>query len=416
MDRIVDKAQLRKESRRRRLWIAASVVISLLAIALITGALRKRIDKSQLNIATVDEGPLETTVSGSGHVTPAFEEIINSPVETRVLQVFVHPGDSVTQGQPLLQIDLESIETEYRKLLDERSIRQQELTQLRLNNSSQISELEMQIKVKEMEVNRRNVEVDNERRLDSIGSGTGERVRQAETAFLTARLELNQLRQRLVNERKRSAASEQVQQLGVSIFDKDMSMMKRTLDKGRIPAPHDGIVTFISNEIGSTISAGQKVAVVSDLSQFKITGEIPEGSSDKVNIGSTVTARLGATELTGHVTNITPQAKSGMISFNVTLDDPRNSRLRSGLRIELYVSYGYKNNVVRLPMGRYFRGPGDYELFVMTVDNTLSRRKVKLGDSNRNYVEVLAGLNPGDRVAVGDMESFRNSKSIKIKN
>lgn len=415
MDKQISKSQLRRERNTKLMkWGGATLLVVLGVTALIV-SLEKGINRRDVRLGAAEQGALETTVNATGRVVPAFEEVINSPVDTRILKVYAQAGDSVEEGAPLLQLDLETAETNYSKLLNERDMRRQELTQLQLNNRTQLSELAMQIEVKQMQVNQLKVEVENERRLDSLGSGTGDRVRQAETAYTTGKLELRQLRERLANEKLRNAAAEKVQNLNVSSFEQDLALMRRTLDQGRIPAPHAGVLTYIANEIGRRITAGEKVAVVSDLSQFKIEGEVAEGSSDRVGVGSEVIVRIGKTELKGIVTNLTPQAKGGVISFTVKLEDPRNPRLRSGLRTEMSVSYGYKSSVLRIPNGQYFKGPGEYNLFVKDGDNHLSQRKVRLGDSNRDYVEVLSGLNAGDSVAVSDMEQFNKSKTLKLK-
>lgn len=415
MDKQISKSQLRRERNTKLIkWGGATLLVALGVTALIV-SLEKGINRRDVRLGAAEQGALETTVNATGRVVPAFEEVINSPVDTRILKVYAQAGDSVEEGAPLLQLDLETAETNYSKLLNERDMRRQELTLLQLNNRTQLSELAMQIEVKQMQVNQLKVEVENERRLDSLGSGTGDRVRQAETAYTTGKLELRQLRERLANEKLRNAAAEKVQSLNVSSFEQDLALMRRTLDQGRIPAPHAGVLTYIANEIGRRITAGEKVAVVSDLSQFKIEGEVAEGSSDRVGVGSEVIVRIGKTELKGTVTNLTPQAKGGVISFTVKLEDPRNPRLRSGLRTELSVSYGYKSSVLRIPNGQYFKGPGEYNLFVKDGDNHLSQRKVRLGDSNRDYVEVLSGLNAGDSVAVSDMEQFNKSKTLKLK-
>lgn len=415
MDKQISKSQLRRERNTKLMkWGGATLLVALGVTALIV-SLEKGINRRDVRLGAAEQGALETTVNATGRVVPAFEEVINSPVDTRILKVYAQAGDSVEEGAPLLQLDLETAETNYSKLLNERDMRRQELTQLQLKNRTQLSELAMQIEVKQMQVNQLKVEVENERRLDSLGSGTGDRVRQAETAYTTGKLELRQLRERLANEKLRNAAAEKVQSLNVSSFEQDLALMRRTLDQGRIPAPHAGVLTYIANEIGRRITAGEKVAVVSDLSQFKIEGEVAEGSSDRVGVGSEVIVRIGKTELKGTVTNLTPQAKGGVISFTVKLEDPRNPRLRSGLRTELSVSYGYKSSVLRIPNGQYFKGPGEYNLFVKDGDNHLSQRKVRLGDSNRDYVEVLSGLNAGDSVAVSDMEQFNKSKTLKLK-
>ncbi|MDE5903911.1 MAG: efflux RND transporter periplasmic adaptor subunit, partial [Duncaniella sp.] len=63
----------------------------------------------------------------------------------------------------------------------------------------------------------------------------------------------------------------------------------------------------------------------------------------------------------------------------------------------------------------FYTGPGSYELFVFNGDDKLERRSVRLGDSNFEFVEVVDGLNDGDRVVVSDMKRFINATSVKVK-
>ena len=415
MDKPIDKSILNRERRKR---LTAGIVIGGVIIACVVWAISSiapTVKSGDLTIGTAEEGPLEITVSATGRVVAAREEIINSPVESRVLKVYAQPGDSVKAGTPLLELDLEQEESSLGKLQDARSRQQQELRQLELANKTAISDLEMQIKVSEMKVSRLRIEVNNERRLDSIGSGTGDRVRQAETAYQTGILELEQLRTRLRNERQRTAAAERSQQLNVSSADRDIEMMAKTIQRGSIPAPLDGILTYITTDIGSRIGAGERVAVVSDLSSFKIMGEVPEANGSQLEIGAQVSVHINGARLNGTVTNITPQAKQGVVSFVVNLDNPRDSRLRSGTRAEMYVSYGYKDKVVRVPNGSFYRGEGDYEVFVFDGDDILRKRTIHAGDCNREYVEITEGLKPGDRIVISDMETYKTKNKLKIK-
>lgn len=416
MDKKIDEKRLRSRRRRRLLKIVAAVAVVAVAVGGVLLMVEKRIDRRDLVLSEVDRADMETTVPASGRVVPAYEEVINSPVTTRLLAVHAMAGDSVAAGDPLLELDLETEQTNYDKMVDTHRISHQELTQLQLQSRTLISELSMQVSVKEMEVSQRRVDLDNERRLDSLGSGTGDRVRSAETALRTAQLELTQLRQRLENEQLCSQAARQVKELNVSSIEKDLDIMESTLQRSRITAPHDGILTYIANEIGSQIAAGEKVAVVSNLSAFKIIGEIAEGSSERIAVGSRVKIRIGSSELEGTITNITPQSKGGVVSFVVNPDDPRNQRLRSGVRAEMYVSCGFRDAAVRLPVGPYYKGAGEYELFVVEGSgDRLVKRRVTLGDSNSSHVEVRSGLKPGDRVATGDMEQYRKYSKLKIK-
>jgi HlyD family secretion protein len=415
MDKQIDKNIIRRESIKRYSKLIIGLVLTAIIITAALSTLNRSVKANELSFGMVAEGPLETTVNASGKVVPGFEEIITSPVESRIVAVYAQPGDSVTEGTPLLELDLKSTQTEYDKKLDERKIKENNMVRENLNNATELSQLAMQIKVKEMEVSRLRVELANERRLDSLGSGTGERVRQAETALSTGRLELEQLRAKLTNDKKVQRAAEQSRALELTVFDKDIELLRKTLADGRIPAPHSGILTYIATEIGNKVSPGQKVAVVSDLSRYKIQGQIPDGSRDRVAIGSQAVIRIGSANIKGTVTNISPQSNQNMIEFIVALDNPCDKHLRAGLNIEMQIIYGYKDRVTLIPNGSYFKGPGDYDIYVVSGEDKLVRRSVRLGDSNREYVEVVSGLKLGDRVVTSDMSNYSKYKSLKLK-
>ncbi len=416
MDKKISVEEQRKIKRRKLIktsvWVAAGMAL-IGCVLFMSGG--KSVAESDLKLQAATTGPLETAVAASGRLVPAFEEIVNSPVGSRIMEVYARPGDSVKAGMPLLRLDLQEADAQYQNLRDAYNIKTSQLQQLRLSNRSALADLQMQTQIKEMEVNRLAIEVENERRLDSIGSGTGDRVRQAETAYATGQLELKGLRQRLANERERLESLEASTALELGNSARDMALMERTLAQGRIPAPHDGVLTFLKTQIGSTVSAGEKLAVVGDLSSFKVEAEVPEGSSFKVKPGASTTVRLGNIELAGTVTAIEPQSISGAVPFTVELEDASNSRLRPGVRVQVYVGYGFKDMAVRIPIGNYFKGPGDYMLFVEESPGKLRRRKVTLGDSNRDWVEVVSGIEPGERVATADISSLETYKTLTLK-
>lgn len=416
MDRELTKHE-RNSLRRRKLlpYIIGGGVLAAGLVSLFIAS-RASVSREDLMIATVDTGTIETTVTGSGAVVPAFEEIINSPINSRIMEVYCKAGDSVDIDTPLLRLDLQSTETELNKLKDQIEIKNYELEQQKVNNSTRVSDLTMQVKVKEMAVNRLEVELRNERYLDSLGSGTGDRVRQAELAYNTGRLELEQMRQQLANERKVTDAGLNVKNLDINIARKNLGEMSRTLDDAQIKAPRKATLTFINDQIGQKVSEGEKIAIISDLSHFKVDGEIADAYGDRVRVGSKAVVRVGRKErMDGTVSNVTPLSRNGVISFTVRLDNDADRRLRSGLRTDIYIMCDVMEDVHRIKNGSYYTGPGTYELFVFNGDDELERRTVRLGDSNFEFVEVVDGLKEGDRVVVSDMKGFINSTSVKVK-
>ena len=123
--------------------------------------------------------------------------------------------------------------------------------------------------------------------------------------------------------------------------------------------------------------------------------------------------KMGREKLDGHVSSGTPLAKNGVISFTVKLEEDSNRRLRSGLKTDVYVMNAVKEDVMRVANASYYVGRGEYELFVRDGEGQLVKRKVQLGDSNFEYVEVVSGLQPGDQVVVSDMSQYKNKNKRK---
>ena len=415
MDRQLTSEEKRKGTRKIYYRLGIGILILGGIITGLVFILDSGLDQSKIQFATAEKATLESSVSASGKIVPLYEQALVSPVATRIMEVYCDEGDSVQLGQSLLRLDLESAETERRRLADELSMRNIELEQTALNNETYLTDLEMKIKTKEMAVNHLKAEVANERRLDSIGSGTGDKIREAELAYSTGLLELEQLKIQLMNEKKAHAASYKSKQLEESISQRNLIEMERTLDNAKIKSPKSGTVTYLNKALGTSIGAGERLAVVSDLSHFKVSAEIPEGNAGKLSVGSAVKVRFNRQTLEGHISSISPQSQNGMVDFNVLLDNDSDKRLRSGLRTELNVVYDVHDEVVRIPNGQYFQGPGNYYLFVKVSPDKLERRSVSLGDSNFDFVEVKSGISPGEEVVITDMADYKNKKSITLK-
>lgn len=415
MDREIPKEVLRKERNRRILKYGGIGGGCIALILILFSLMRSSVKEKDLVFSEVSKGTIEVSVSASGKVVPAFEEIINSPINTRILEVYKKGGDSVNIGTPIMKLDLQSAKTEYDKLLDEEQMKRYQLEQLKVNNSTYLSDLEMKVKVAEMKLNRMKVELRNERYLDSLGSGTMDRVHQAELNFETGKLELEQLHQQLANERKVKAADLKVKQLEYEIFLKGLAETKRTLDEAQIRSPRKAILTYINNRIGAQVNEGSRIAVISDLSHFKVDGEIADTYGDRVAAGGKAVVKIGSEKLEGQVSSVTPLSKNGVISFTVQLEDDSNRRLRSGLKTDVYVMNAVKEDVLRIANSSYYVGRGDYQLFVLDGSDELVKRKVRLGDSNFEYVEVVSGLRPGDRVVISDMSQYKNKNKLKLR-
>lgn len=416
MDRKIPREEIIR-ARRRRIIIGCGLCVAFATtIFVVASMMRESVSLTDVTLGEVSVGTIEASVNSSGTVVPAFEEIITSPISSRIVEVYCKAGDSIAAGTPLLRLDLQSAETEMRKLSDEMRMKQVELDRQDATGNTSLANIEMQIKVKAMEVDRLKVELSNERYLDSLGSGTGDKVREVELAYNTGCLALEQLRRQLDGERRTAEADRRVKELEISIYNNNILEMQRTLDDARIRAPRSATLTYINQEIGQKVAEGDKLAIISDLSHFKIKAQAPDAYAERIRVGAAAVIKAGKNKLQGSVMSIEPQSQNGMIVFDVRIDSASTARLRSGLKADVYVMHDIMEDVVRIPNGSYYKGPGEYELFVLSKDGkSLSRRNIRLGDSNFEYVEVESGLEAGCKIVISDMSDYKKSRKINIK-
>ncbi len=354
MDKEISKKQQMRTRAVAIAKIAVPVVLGLGALLwFVNSVSTKTVRESDIKFSTTGRGDIDVTVNASGRVAPAFEEVINSPIASRIVAVRHRPGDVVEAGTPLLVLDLDAARVATDK--------------------------------------------------------------QAEFALQSERLQQEQLRQQYANERDVRRAAADVKRLEIEISEKEAAMAARTLGDAEIRAPRRATVTSIFSKIGSVVNQGQELAVLADLGHYKIDAEAADAYGSKIVPGYRATVRIGATSLEGMVGNVAPVSANGLVSFTVTLDNDSCEQLRPGLRPDVYVSQGLKSEVLRIANGSYYSRPGNYSLFVRTDEGTLERRDVQLGAAYMDYVEVVSGLREGEQVVISDMSDFNKQNIISIK-
>ena len=414
MDRAIPVGVQRKR-RMVRYGKYAAIVAVVMGVAVWLGTLMmSSVDKKSLITSQVDRGTIDVSIIATGKVVPAFEEVIISPISAQILEVYAHCGDTVDVGTPLLRLDLQSAQTDYSKALDEQEIRRQQMVQLTTNTETQLSDRRMQLEVEEMKIGQLEAQLRNEQYLDSLGSGTKDRVHQAEITLRTAQMQLKQLKQQYENEVRVRKADLRMKQLQDGIADKSLEETRRTLDGANIRSPRKATLTYISNEIGSIVGSGSKVAVISDLTHFKVDCSIADTYSDRVMAGGRVLVKIGKERLFGTINTVTPLSQDGVITFTVLMDNPSHPKLRSGLKAEVFVITSIKEDVLRIRNGSYYTGAGNYTLFIYKDEHTLVPRTIQLGDCNYDYVEVISGLEEGDSVVVSDMQRYKGKEKIRV--
>lgn len=414
MDTQIPQEILRRRRRKRIVRLAAAGGTVLAAFIVLVNVLRSGVDASTITLSRVDRGALEVSVTAAGKVVPLFEEIIASPVASKVLEVYRKSGEQLEAGDTILRLDLAATNTDFERQRDELEMKRSKIEQQRSNAETQLSEMAMQIRIDSMRLQRSEVQLRNERYLDSIGASTADKIRQAELELAVQRMQYEQLKLKYANLVKNTEADMRVTDLDYNIARKNFALARKTMGDAQVRAPRSATLTWVNDQIGATVAQGAQLAIVSDLSHFKVEGEIADSYAEKIAPGNRVVVELGSTKLAGSVGNVVPAVANGQIKFTVALDENDDPKLRSGLKADVFIINSVKDDAVRIANRSYYRGPGRYELWVVSA-GVARKRSVVLGESSYEYVEVVEGLLPGETVIVSDMSRYRDESKLKIR-
>lgn len=414
MDRTISADILRKKKLKFyfRIGIASAVVV--VGVIITSYMLKPSIQASVIETATAQQGVIEISIGATGSVVPFYEEIITSPIATKILDVYKKAGEEVKKGDTILQLDLSSANVDFQADQDDIKIKKYQLEQYRVTALSELKDLEMQVKIDEMKLKRMETSHLNEFYLDSIGASTKDKVKQSKLECEVAQLQFEQLKLKVNNLQETMASNLKVYELHYNIALNKFSIKNKRLGEAQIISPRNATLSWVNDQIGANIDPGAQLAILSDLNQFKVKAEVSDSYAGDFLVGNRVEIKIGNKFYAGSISNIIPAIVNGRINFTIVLDDSSNDMLRTGLKVDVYIINSIKTDVIKIPNRSYYSGPGEYHLWIVK-QNVAEKRLVQLGECSSSEVEVIEGITPGETIIISNMSSFRNKHKLQIR-
>lgn len=148
---------------------------------------------------------------------------------------------------------------------------------------------------------------------------------------------------------------------------------------------------------------------MSDLTTFKVRGMIEEKYSDYIKTGNPVFVFQENQKINGTIGNITPAVADNKIQFNVHLDTINNTKLIPNQSVNLQILKSVKDEVLRIPASNDFKTNSKGTVYVMDSGKMIPKT-VTFGLKGSDYVEVISGLDEGDKVMIPNSPALWKKK------
>ena len=409
-------------ARTKKIKRAIYVTVAVVVIAGVTLGLSRlkpaapSVDRGTVWTDTVKRGPMLREVRGLGTLVPLDIHWIAALTTARVDKIVIRPGHLVEPNTVILEMSDPAVAQTLIDSQFQMKGAEADLANLKVQvNSELMNQKAIEAGVRsDYEQAKLQHEVDVKLFNEGIDADVTQKLSKVREDQLKIRLDLEEERTRVSADS--AQARLQAQQSHVEQARAMYDLRKNQADALHVRAGITGVLQLLPVDVGQSVAVGTNIARVADPKKLKAEIKIAETQAKDIVIGQNATVDTRNGIVKGHVIRIDPSVVNGTVTVDVGIDDPLPLGARADLSVDGTIELENLKDV--LYVGRPVHGQTDatISLFkVMADDSDAVRTNVKLGRSSVNTVEILSGLQVGDKVILSDMSQWDNVDRIRLK-
>lgn len=374
-----------------------------------------KVERRGLSISEVKQAKFDDYVNVDGRVVP-IQVVQISPEEGGVvLEKVVDEGAHVHKGDIIVKLsnsnlDLEILNAESELAEKQNMLRNTQISmeQDRLNNRNEALQLEMDVETKLRAYHHQGA-------LQKEQLNSREEYLKAKEAYELAVKKNGLIQQRLKKDGQLRRSQMEQMSDNLESMQRNVSLVRARKAKLDVRSSIDGEVGLLDVELGQSISPGQKIGVINDLSDYKVEAQVDEHYIDRVRAGLTASFEQSGRTYRLTVRKVYPEVRDGRFRIDFVFSGPRPQNIRTGQTYYLDLQLGEAKKAILIPKGTFYSVTGGTWIFVLDKNGHKAyRRNIRIGRQNPQYYEVLEGLEPGEQVIVSGYESYKDNEILVL--
>lgn len=412
-DRIVSTPNKRRLPFNLVIGALGAALLTLSAFAAASWMSGERsVDAARLRIATVERATLVRDLAVDGRVTAASSPTLYA-IAGGTVNLHVVAGDSVTQGQPLAE--LESPELQSRLAQEEATLVSLEAEIERAEVSMRQGRAAAQNRIEQAEVDEETARREAERLTRAFDLGAV-----PEIDVLRARASLN--KSELALEHAHQDALLEEEGLGLDLrtarqsLDRQSAVVRelRRQVKGLvIRSPVEGQVGQVLVAQSAYVASNTPVLTVVDLTAFEVEIKVPESFARDLTIGMAAEIRAATVQHAGKVRSVSPEVVNGEVIGRLQFVGEPPAGLRQNQRLSARIVLDEKPNALLVERGPSLESGNGRHAYVV-ANGVAERRPLQTGVASLDKVEILAGAEVGERIVVSGADLFGDAERVRL--
>ncbi len=366
-----------------------------------------RVDARTISVGTVARGEFNDYIRVTGQVQP-ITTVQLSPLEAGIVErLVVEEGASVRKGDVLVELSNTSLTLEILNSEAELAEKQNILRNTLISMEQQKLDLRLDKVQLDLDVERkRRTWQQNEELYRSNLIAREDWLQSKEDYELAERKRELNIERQIQDSLYRTVQIEQMED-NLANMKRNMELIRQRIGNLQVKSPIDGEVGLLDVVLGQSVTSGQKIGQVNDLSDYKVEAQIDESYIDRVRAGLDATFERQDTAFTMRLRKVYPEVRNGQFRADFTFVGAHPRNIRSGQTYYLHLELGQPTDAVIIPRGSFYQSTGGAWIYVVAPEGDRAyKRRIRIGRQNPQYYEVLEGLEPGERVIVSGYENY----------
>jgi len=367
-----------------------------------------------IQIAEVEVGNVTRSFAGEGIVEPQSEVIILSPAASIIKEILEEVGSHVDAGEPMMILDPMPIQAEVDNIQDQLEVKQNALRKNQLNARSVKVDLDYNVQVKNLKIASLKSEVLDQEQLLEVGGISPAKFEKTKQELELAEKDLLMLKEKNYIRLQQLEADEEGLRLQIEMQVKVLAAKEEALNKMIIRAPSAGIILSIRGKVGEKVNSDRLLVEMSDLTNFKIRGNADDDFSEQIKTGTKVYVVIDNEKLTGVVGTVSPVVRDRKIEFDVNLQESSHFKLRPNLNVDLEIVRAERDSVLRIANGPVIGRGKEHQVYVIQSGQAIMR-DIRTGLKTVEYIEIIEGLEEGDRIILSNVSSVKDLQELDLR-
>ena len=406
-------------SKKKRYIIGGAAIVVVVIITAALGRLEPAappVDRATLMIDTVRRGEMVRQVRGPGTLVPEQIFWVSAVTGGRVDQVYVRPPTAVKANTLILDMSNPDVQLEALSADQQLSAAQATLANLKTTLETQRLDQEGVVATAQSDYQTAKRQADVSTALLAKGLISPQDAANAKDKAVETDTKLRVETQRLDVMSKTIDDQINLQQTQIQRLRDISDFQHKRVESMKVRAGSDGVLQDMDLQPGQWVQPGTLLAKVAQPGKLKAVLRIPENQAADVQLNQPCSVDLRNGIVEGHVIRIDPSAQSGTVGVDVSLDGPLPAGARPDLSVDGTIEVERLKNVMYVARPAYGQPESTVGLFKLTPDGKEAARvNVKLGRASVTTIEVVQGLNVGDKVIVSDMSQWDSHDRVRLR-